>query len=90
MKRLLAILLVVPLIHSCSLFEPQAAPVEEAPAPGISEELRQRIIRNELPIGSDLVWDESMSVQGGLVYTYYKNGDYDEFIYHERSEGPGG
>ncbi len=54
-----------------------------------SEEMRQRIISLELPIGSDLVWNESMSVQGGLVYTYYKNGDYDEFIYHERSKGSG-
>jgi hypothetical protein len=54
-----------------------------------TEELRQRIINIELPIGSDLVLQESMSVRGGLVYTYYKNGDYDEFIYHERSDGPG-
>ncbi len=56
----------------------------------ITEEMRRRIINIELPIGSDLVWNDSMSVQGGLVYTYYKNGDYDEFIYHQRSEAPGG
>ena len=55
-----------------------------------TEEMRRRIRNNELPVGSDLVWNDSMSVQGGLVYTYYKNGDYDEFIYHERSEAPGG
>ncbi len=55
-----------------------------------TEEMRLRISTNELPVGSDLVWKDSMSVQGGLVYTYYKNGDYDEFIYHARSEGPDG
>ena len=52
----------------------------------VTETMRRRITSNELPIGSDLVLDETMSVQGGLVYTYYKNGDYDEFIFHERSE----
>lgn len=52
----------------------------------VTETMRRRITSNELPIGSDLVLDETMSVQGGLVYTYYKNGDCDEFIFHERSE----
>ena len=52
----------------------------------ITEEVRRRIINNELPIGSDLLLDESMTIQGGLVYTYYQNGDYDEFIHHDRRE----
>ena len=49
-----------------------------------SEAMQERIQRNELLVGSDMVLHDSMTIEGGLVYTYYKDGDYDEFIYHAR------
>jgi hypothetical protein len=50
----------------------------------VTADMRERIINNELPVGSDLVLNDAMEVRGGLVYTYYKDGDYDEYIYHEK------
>lgn len=48
-----------------------------------SAESRERVMNMELLVGSDLLEDPSLATNGGMVYTYYKNGDYDEWIYRE-------
>jgi len=50
----------------------------------IQPETQQHIMNNELPVGTDLIMHSDMQVQGGLVYTYYRDGDYDEFFYWPR------
>lgn len=48
-----------------------------------SAEIRERIEKMELFVGADLLEDPSLTTNGGMVYTYYKNGDYDEWMYSE-------
>ena len=48
-----------------------------------SDETRESVMKMELLVGTDLLEDPSLTTNGGMVYTYYKNGDYDEWIYQE-------
>ena len=48
-----------------------------------SAETREGVMKMELLVGTDLLEDPTLTTNGGMVYTYYKNGDYDEWIYRE-------
>lgn len=48
---------------------------------------RRRVRSSELLVGSPMIDDESMTVRGGMVYTYYRSGDYDEVIFLGRDPG---
>ena len=48
-----------------------------------SDKTREGIMNMKLLVGTDLLEDPTLTTNGGMVYTYYKNGDYDEWIYRE-------